>query len=134
MILMEVTIIYGFRNRDIERVKRSLDSLRDQTDQFFKVIFVDYGSEENVSVLVKDLIAQYNFCTYLYNETRGMPWNRAHALNSGIRIATTEYVFTADIDLIFTENFIAKTKKLAKQGTVAFFPVVYLTPKIDFPA
>ena len=108
--------------------------MRDQTDQFFKVIFVDYGSEENVSVLVKDLIAQYNFCTYLYNETRGMPWNRAHALNSGIRIATTEYVFTADIDLIFTENFIAKTKKLAKQGTVAFFPVVYLTPKIDFPA
>lgn len=129
---IEITIIYGFRNREIERVRRSLNSLKEQSNHNFKVIFVDYGSEEKVSALVKQLVVQYNFCTYVYNETRGMPWNRAHALNTGIKMATSELVFTADIDLIFTENFVLRATKLAKANTVLFFPVVYLTKEIDF--
>jgi glycosyltransferase involved in cell wall biosynthesis len=40
-----VTIVYAFRNRDVLRVKASLDSLQQQTHSDFKVVFVDYGSE-----------------------------------------------------------------------------------------
>ncbi len=51
-----ITILYPYRNRDLERIKRSLDSLVVQTDQRFKVLFVDYGSTPKQASLVKQLI------------------------------------------------------------------------------
>ena len=54
-----ITILYPYRNRDLERVKRSLDSLTLQTDQRFKVLFVDYGSTPKQAYLVKQLINNY---------------------------------------------------------------------------
>lgn len=131
---MEISIIYGFRNRELERVQRSLNSLRDQSDQQFKVIFVDYGSDEKLSAALRTLLEQYPFCSYIYNETRGMPWNRAHALNTGIKLAETEYVFTSDVDVIFAPEFVHVAKELASQGKTVYFSIVYLTPGISYPA
>lgn len=56
-----------------------------------------------------------------------MPWNRAHALNTGIRIAAGDFIFTADIDLIFSLNFADIIREI-KSVTAAFFFSVYLTP------
>lgn len=128
----KVTLIYCFRDRDLARVKLSLDSLTTQRDKSFKVIFVDYGSEKNLSSQVKELTAGYPFVRYVYNDTRGMFWNRSHALNSGIRIADTEYVFTADIDLIFHPGFTEKLNELADRDKAVFFSVTYL-PKGKLP-
>lgn len=100
-----VTVVIGYRNREPERIKNCLDSLNNQTKKNFEVIFVDYGSEETIAKEIKQLVESYNFCKYVYNDTRGRHWNRAHALNAGIKLAQGEYIMTTDVDIIFSENF-----------------------------
>lgn len=125
-----VTIIYCFRERELERVKRSIDSLNQQDDSDFEVIFVDYGSTSRVAQVTNELVLSYTGLDikYIYNNTQGMPWNRAHALNTGIRFAKADFVFTADIDLIFKRKFISTLKGLNSVNKAIFFPV-FLLPK-----
>lgn len=123
---MGLTIIYGFRNREPERVRRSLDSLKKQSDPDFNVVFIDYGSDEGLSNQIEKLAGQYSFCRYLYNDTRGRPWNRAHAINTGIKMARDEFVFTADVDLLFHRSFVEIAKGLCSDHTATFFSVAYL--------
>lgn len=103
---VKLTIVFGYRNREVERVKRCLDSLSVQSESNFNVVFVDYGSEFPKADQIKELVSSYSFCRYIYNDTRGMPWNRAHALNSGILMSEGKFTMTSDIDLIFSKHFI----------------------------
>ena len=102
---MLFSILLGFRNRDYQRVKNSLDSLSRQKTQNFEVVFVDYGSGDQIGTEIKTLVKSYAFCRYIYTETRGRVWSRAHALNTGLRLAEGDYVIFSDIDLIFPANF-----------------------------
>jgi glycosyltransferase involved in cell wall biosynthesis len=104
----KLSLIFGFKNKEVERVKRCLDSLVPQTNKDFEVIFVDYGSDFNISTQIEALVSKYPFCKYVFNNTRGMLWNRSHALNTGIKLAEGEYVMTTDIDLIYNPDFIRK--------------------------
>lgn len=122
------SIIYCYRNRDLDRVERSLYSLGLQEKKDFEVIFVDYGSDAEYSKLVQTLLEKFSFVKYVYNETRGLPWNRAHALNTGIRLATTDYVFTADIDLIFAKEFALVISEIQQSNCATFFSI-YLLPQ-----
>lgn len=99
------TIIFGFKNRDTIRIKNCLDSLKRQTFTDFNVIFVDYGSDEALAKDVKSIVETYDFCTYVYSDSRGYPWNRSRALNTGIRLAQGEYVVTTDIDMVYARDF-----------------------------
>ncbi len=58
---MKVTIVFPFRDRDMQRVKRSLDSLQEQTCNDFIVMFIDYGSNPNLSKEIKALVIHYSF-------------------------------------------------------------------------
>lgn len=102
------SIITAFRNRDLERVKNSLDSLTAQTVQDFELIFIDYGSDAEVSAQVKPLVESYRNAHYVYAETRGMFWSRAHSLNIGIRLANGNICVLWDIDLMVENDFLAK--------------------------
>lgn len=123
-----LTIVFGFKNRDLLRVARCLDSLSNQTYKGFKVIFVDYGSERDLSKKASALIESFKFCKYVYSETRGWPWNRSRALNIGIRLAQTKYVMTSDIDLIFDPEFISLAMKEADENS-ALHSTCYYLPK-----
>ncbi len=101
-----ISIIFSYRNRDLDRVERCLNSLKDQTNKHFEVLFVDYGSDENVSKNIKEIVEKYEFAKYIFTDSRGTPWNRAKALNVGIRNAVGKYIMTTDIDLIFHPNFL----------------------------
>lgn len=104
-----VSLIFGFRNRDSVRVRRCLDSLSKQSVKDFSVCFVDYGSDDYVSTEIKKAVEAYTFCKYVYAPTVGKFWNRAHALNIGVRESgTSEFVLTTDVDIIFPPNFIEK--------------------------
>jgi len=117
---MKFSIIFGFRNRDIARINRCLDSLKQQTFQDFEVLFIDYGSHAHVTAQAKTLVESYPFCRYIYSDTRGHPWNRAHALNIGIKLATTEYVMTSDIDMIFNQHFIERLTEYVMPDRVIY--------------
>lgn len=121
-----ISIIYCYRNKEINRVKNSLDSLMKQTDMDFDVLLVDYGSNNEYQTKIEALCRAYQFCKYLKIDAEGKLWNRAETLNYGIINAAGEYLFTADVDLVFKQSFISTLKKKADAGKASFFAVGYL--------
>lgn len=124
-----ITILYPYRNRELERIKNSLDSLVHQSNMDFKVVFVDYGSAFEISENVKQLLSTYKFVEYIYSYHLYQPWSRSKAINVGLRYVETEYVFIADIDIIFHQDFINKLKILKTPKTNYYFQVGYLSQK-----
>ncbi len=121
-----VTIIYAYRNRDESRIKVSLDSLKNQTNQNFKVVFVDYGSELKLATNIQKLLESYCFAAYYYVPSSSLLWNKSKALNYGITKVATPYVFIADVDLIFEPNTIQLFQNIAQPNIVNLFKLGYL--------
>lgn len=127
-----ISIIFGYRNRDTERVKRCLDSLSDQTFSDFEVIFVDYGSTEPYKSEIQALTNLYSFVNYIYNHTVGMPWNRSHALNTGIRLVQSDYVLFGDVDLIYSSNFLENLSRFFGEKAQVFCDFFLLPENHNF--
>lgn len=123
-----LTLIYPYRNRDLERLKNSLDSLKNQTDRNFEVYFVDYGTEKRLAIAVENLCMEYDFVTYRYYPTQFQPWNKSRALNLVIKKLNTEYCFVADVDMVFNPKFIEKALKLQTGNKTVYFQVGYMGP------
>ena len=112
-----LSIIYSFRNRDVEIVKTSLDSLKEQTYQGFEVIFVDFGSDYDCLKKVRDLLQQYSFVRLLEVPVNGKLWSRSMAMNVGIRAAKYDLIFIVDIDLYFQKEVISGVLSEFKSGS-----------------
>src|ERR1051325_3697735 len=126
--MTELTLVYSFRNRALDRVKESIKSLVAQSYKNFEVIFIDYGSDTEIAAAAKKMLAEYPFVKYIFNNTLGMPWSRSHALNTGIRLAVTPYVMTMDTDILLSENYLEKF--ISKRGAnKVIYSNVYLLPE-----
>lgn len=121
-----LTIIYPYRNRDVERIEKSLTSLKHQTDNSFKVYFVDYGSLPEVATLAETLVNQFSFVTYKHYPVYQQPWNKSRALNSVIKQLNDGYCFVADIDMIFHPDFVKTAISLQNQQRAVYFKVGFL--------
>jgi hypothetical protein len=121
-----ITIIYPYRNRDLLRIKNSLDSLAAQSVKNFKVLFVDYGSDLVKHRQVEEMLVNYKFVNYIYSYSIHQPWSRSKAINIGIRKVETDYVFIADIDIIFHFKFIEFLYQIKNPVTSFYFQVGYL--------
>lgn len=124
-----LTILYIYRNRELERVKRSLDSLVEQKNQDFEVIFVDYGSSQTIASEVATLISDYPFVTYQYSYSCQQPWSRSKAINIGLHLVKTDFVFIADIDMIFSPDFVQVLENIKSTKQSVFFKVGFLSEK-----
>ncbi|WJS95129.1 galactosyltransferase-related protein [Flavobacterium johnsoniae] len=122
-----ITILYTYRNRNLERIKRSLDSLKKQSNQNFEVLFIDYGSEQDLALKVKELIANYNFAKYQYLFTQYQPWNKSKALNYAVKTINTDFCFNADVDMIFHPEFTAVLEKNKDINKLIYFQVGFLS-------
>jgi glycosyltransferase involved in cell wall biosynthesis len=129
--LKKFSIVVGYRNRELSRVKRSLDSLSRQSFSDFELIFVDYGSDINKDDTIQKLTEEYSFVKYLYSHTQGWFWNRAHALNSGVKISSGELILFFDIDLILEKNFLQKIALLDYESDFYTFSCFYLPAHFD---
>ncbi|MBZ9729755.1 glycosyltransferase [Salegentibacter sp. JZCK2] len=124
-----LSIIYPYRNRELERVKRSLNSLQMQAVKNFTVLFVDYGSEPEKAIKAKELCSNFSFANYNYHPTRFQPWNKSRALNSVIKNLTSDFCFVADVDMIFHPDFVKNAVKLQQPETTVYFQVGFLSPE-----
>lgn len=124
-----VTILYAYRNRDAKRVFNSLQSLVSQTNHNFEVLFIDYGSETHFSSSVKKVIDNFHFANYYYVGHPGLLWNKSKALNFGIKRAKTEFIFIADVDLLFHQNTIQLFRDIATIDKAFIFKLSYLDEK-----
>jgi GT2 family glycosyltransferase len=112
------SVLVAFRNREVARVERFLQGFAGQTYRDFDLIFVDYGSTPELSAATEKLLKGFAFARYLYNDTRGMPWNRAHALNSGAQVSRGEYILCTDVDLIYSNAVLAELAAAAEPKAV----------------
>lgn len=124
-----ITLLYTFKNKDIQRVKKSLDSLLLQTEKQFEVLFVDYGSQQEISLKLQELLSHYSFVHYIYSYHVNQPWSRSKAINIGLRNITTPYVFVSDIDMLFHETFVAQLYDLKSPTISYYFKVGFLNEK-----
>ena len=112
------SVLVAFRDREVARVRRFLDGLSRQSWRDFELIFVDYGSTPALAAAVEPLVRGHGFARYLYNDTRGMPWNRSHALNSAARASRGEYLLCTDIDLVFSSPVLGELAAAAAPATL----------------
>lgn len=122
-----ITILFAYRNRDINRIQKSLDSLSFQTNKNFKVIFVDYGSDPIIINEVESWISSYPFVQYFYLNTSYQPWNKSKALNYAIKKTNSDFCFVADIDMIFHPEFIELLILKRHYNVVTYFKVGFLS-------
>lgn len=129
--MAKISIILSYRNRDIERLRRCLDSFKKQSFNNYEVVFIDYGSDEIYSSPVKALVSSYSFCRYYYVHSQGLPWNRSHAMNIGIRLAESEYLLLTDIDVIHAGNHLEVLYNSMDKNTSIYSPVYWLKEKFS---
>lgn len=123
---LELTLLFTYRNRELDRVRIALDSLAAQSNSNFTVLFIDYGSSLSHSNALQELLCNYSFVTYFYSYHIDQPWSRAKAVNIGIQMVTTPYVFVSDIDMIFKPNFIEIVHQLSDPKVSVYFKVGFL--------
>lgn len=126
-----ISIVIGFRNREMTRVKNCVDSFARQGYKDFELVFVDYGSDTAISKDVAELTSKYEFIKYVFTETRGMFWNRSHALNTGIKKSNGDIILLADIDLIFAPDFLEKLRSVSLDKSFCTFNCFYLPAGVD---
>jgi GT2 family glycosyltransferase len=120
------SFIVLYRNREIERVKRCLQSIVNQTNKDFEIIFLDYGSEPNQSEMVAAYCQNLPLIRYVYAPTQGWFWCRSHALNLGVAAATQPYVIIVDIDIVYCPHFVAYLAAKVNQTTYFNYACYYL--------
>lgn len=123
------SIIYAYRNREINRIKISMESLTLQKAKNFEVIFVDYGSDSEISDNLKMLLSSYNFVNYHYLPVSHKLWNKSKALNFGINKAKGDFVFIADVDLIFHSDTTMLFQQISHPQQFNLFQLGYLNSR-----
>ena len=126
-----LSIIYAYRDRDTSRIKASLDSLQQQRQQDFEVVFVDYGSQKNYAKEVKALVDHYEFANYYYVGHPGLLWCKARALNYGIQQVKASKLFIADADVVFHAEFTNSITHLDFSTSFYLFDIAYLSQHLE---
>jgi GT2 family glycosyltransferase len=125
----KISIIFAYRNREINRIKAAMDSLKSQKSKAFEVIFVNYGSESGISANLEELLRTYSFVTYYSLEVRQQLWNKSRAMNFGIKKANCPYVFIADVDIIFSPDVVEVLLNCVSPEDFSLFTMGYLDEK-----
>lgn len=124
-----LSFIVGFRNRDTERVKLFLESMNAINSDDYELVFVDYGSDEIISESVKSIVSNYSFASYHFFNSRGQNWNRAKCLNYGYSVCKGQYIFTSDIDFLYSKDFVDIIKEIVSPTRSFYFQVGFLSEK-----
>lgn len=122
-----IHIVYPYRNRDLKRIRFSLNSLAVQTNTNFQVHFVDYGSDKNHAQEVQLLVPSYAFASYRYIYCAKTMWNKSHALNIVLQDLREGQFFVADVDGIFHPDLVQTLHEVASPDKVTYFQVGFLS-------
>lgn len=104
----DITVVIGTRNQASFRLRNALRSIREQDydASLIQIRIIDYGSEFEVGETINLLSRE--FCATRLRVDSSTCWNRSHALNIGIRAASTKFVLTSDVDIVFQRNYLSE--------------------------
>jgi glycosyltransferase involved in cell wall biosynthesis len=101
-----LTVVVPVQDRAGSRLHNLLRSLRAQrAASALHVVVVDYGSAARLAAEVSALAQEHG--AHVLRVAGPLEWNRARALNLGLRWAKTAYVLFADADLVFRNDYAA---------------------------
>lgn len=131
------SFIVPYRNRDTQIAKRCLLSLQNQSvrqleNADYEVIFIDYGSDRAISDELEVFCATLNKINYIFNDVRGMFWSRSASINNGIYLAKGEYCIIADVDMIYSSNFLDEVNATINQNTLLHYQCFYLNEGFEY--
>lgn len=95
-----ISFIIPVRDRDKKRIKNCVNSLK--SDITKEIIIIDYGSKKILKDIPGTKIIRYN---------KNKIWNKAHAINIGIRASKCDYIGTVDCDMIISPYFLDIVKR-----------------------
>ncbi len=127
----KISIIVAYRNRDVKRVQRFLESLSKQISTNFELIFVDSGSDLPLANEIQKNVESFSFAKYIYNDSRGRDWNKCIALNIGSKLSTGNFLYFTDIDLIFHEGYIEHLYSLRDAKNQTYTRVFMVNEKFE---
>lgn len=121
-----ISIIYANRNRDLNRIKITLDTLKSQSVKNFEVLFVDYGSDPYLVEKLSSLLNKYEFVRFFSLKVSQLLWNKSKALNYGLLKATGTFIFIADVDHVFHPDALLKMTEDSNPESFTLFKMGYL--------
>ncbi len=135
--MTKFSFLVHYRNRDTQIAKRCLLSLQNQkiiqsNNTDYEVLFVDYGSDKAISDELEDFCEGLDKVNYIFNEVRGMFWSRSASINNGIYQAKGEYCIIADVDMIYSPNFLEEVEKNTNQNTLLHYQCFYLNEGFEY--
>lgn len=121
-----ITFALTYRNRDLNIVKICLESLKNQTNNQFEVVLVDYGSNETFKESLLKLTQDYSFVKLIRCETDKQLWCKSRAINVVLKQTQALYFFVGDVDMIYHPNFIETLYGIKLNNEVVYFQVGFL--------
>ena len=122
-----ITLVLTNRNRDLLIIRNCLDSLQNQSNQDFKCFLVDYGSDENYCKGLQKLVDGYKSIRFEFYPVSGQLWNKSRAINTILKSCNTPFFFVADIDMIFSNDFISTLYELQSSSMTTYFQVGFMS-------
>ncbi|PIA78014.1 hypothetical protein BFR04_07215 [Gaetbulibacter sp. 4G1] len=123
-----VTVVIPCFN-DGDYIVEALNSVLKQTLKAEKIVIVDDGSNAHTKGILKTL--KHDNLEVIYQENQGV----CVARNTGISLATTDYILNLDADDFFKETFIEKAVKILdsnlKTGIVGCYYNCFTEQKVD---
>ena len=124
---MLLTIVIPNRNRNLDTVKRTLDSITIQLNNEVKVVVIDYGSEFTYQKELQNIIQPLDGVTLVTCPTQGQLWQKTRAINIALKQCDTPYFMVADMDMLFHPDFVIKIQQYVRPDEVHYFKVGILT-------
>jgi hypothetical protein len=126
----DLTVVIGVKNRADHRLANALASLRAQEypEALLRISVVDYDSGAEQRRALESMCARFAAACL---RVEGRPvWNRAHCQNVGIRGATTKFLLSTDVDVLFAPSYVREAVQALRSEPLS---VVY-SQVLDLPA
>lgn len=98
-----------------EYIKKTLDSMIEQTYKNFEVIIVDDGSTDNSLGIIKEYTKQYDFIK-LYQHPNGANRGLPETIKLGLSHSNGEYIAFCESDDYWTPNHLEEINRIIKSG------------------
>ncbi|MBO3698517.1 glycosyltransferase [Roseivirga sp. E12] len=92
---LPISVIIPFRNEE-ENLRKLVDSLSNQADGAFEVVFVNDHSEDNGLELLSELLSSATFQYQVHSLEKA--FGKKEAITAGIQLATHDLIITTDAD------------------------------------
>jgi glycosyltransferase involved in cell wall biosynthesis len=101
-----LTIVIPNRDRYLETVQRSLNSIYAQLNPDIELVVVDYGSDPVYQTQLSELIDSYPLIHLELCPTQGQLWSKSRSINMVLKTCTTSHLMVCDMDMIWHPEFL----------------------------